>query len=158
MVGGSYGGGGGGSSSIFYGTGGDGGGGAVRIMWGPNRSYPSTNTGDVTPIPPPALTTFTLLDTITGDMSQNSYVQKSYTASNGLVANSTGRLLIQIVASDFRSDMQVDDFNFGGSTINFESGSESFQTTTVGTGLTTYLSTLSNANKDSTYSGLSFQL
>lgn len=43
--GGNYGGGGG----CSYYTGGDGGGGAVRIIWGPNRSFPSTNTADVTP-------------------------------------------------------------------------------------------------------------
>ena len=42
--GGNYGGGGG----CAYYTGGDGGGGAVRIIWGPGRSFPSTNTGNVT--------------------------------------------------------------------------------------------------------------
>ena len=45
--GGSYGGGGGcGSSSE---SGGIAGAGAVRIIWGPNRSFPSTNTNDMTP-------------------------------------------------------------------------------------------------------------
>jgi hypothetical protein len=45
--GGIYGGGAGGSGSAYYG-GGNGGGGAVRIIWGPNRAYPATNTADVT--------------------------------------------------------------------------------------------------------------
>jgi hypothetical protein len=45
--GGIYGGGAGGSGSAYYG-GGNGGGGAVRIIWGPNRAYPNTNTQDVT--------------------------------------------------------------------------------------------------------------
>lgn len=44
--GGSYGGGGGGLEDDTSGTGGGGGGGAVRIMWGDNRSYPSTNVAD----------------------------------------------------------------------------------------------------------------
>jgi hypothetical protein len=46
--GGLYGGGAGGSGSQNYG-GGNGGSGAVRIIWGPNRAYPNTNTQDVTP-------------------------------------------------------------------------------------------------------------
>jgi hypothetical protein len=46
--GGLYGGGAGGAGSQNYG-GGNGGGGAVRIIWGPNRAYPNTNTQDVTP-------------------------------------------------------------------------------------------------------------
>jgi hypothetical protein len=41
--GGSYGGGGGGSNQNY--AGGTGGNGAVRIVWGPNRSFPSTNVG-----------------------------------------------------------------------------------------------------------------
>jgi hypothetical protein len=45
--GGLYGGGAGGSGSAWYG-GGYGGGGGVRIIWGPNRFYPNTNTNDVT--------------------------------------------------------------------------------------------------------------
>jgi hypothetical protein len=45
--GGLYGGGGGGGQSLGGGTRGKGAGGAVRIIWGTNRSYPSTNTGDV---------------------------------------------------------------------------------------------------------------
>jgi hypothetical protein len=45
--GGLYGGGGGGQG-MSYGAR-PGAGGAVRIMWGPGRSYPSTNTGNVTP-------------------------------------------------------------------------------------------------------------
>jgi hypothetical protein len=45
--GGIYGGGAGGSGSAYYG-GGNGGGGAVRIIWGPNRAYPNTNTTDQT--------------------------------------------------------------------------------------------------------------
>jgi len=47
IYGGLYGGGAGGSGSQYYG-GGTGGNGAVRIIWGPNRNYPATNTGDVT--------------------------------------------------------------------------------------------------------------
>jgi hypothetical protein len=47
IYGGLYGGGAGGSGSAYYG-GGTGGNGAVRIIWGPNRNYPATNTGDVT--------------------------------------------------------------------------------------------------------------
>ena len=47
ILGGAFGGGGGGSSTIFFGQGGDGGGGAVRIIWGADRAYPSTNTGNV---------------------------------------------------------------------------------------------------------------
>ena len=47
IYGGLYGGGAGGSGSAYYG-GGTGGNGAVRIIWGPNRAYPATNTGDVT--------------------------------------------------------------------------------------------------------------
>lgn len=43
-VGGSYGGGGGGAENNAQGAGGQG---AVRIIWGPNRSFPSTNTADV---------------------------------------------------------------------------------------------------------------
>jgi hypothetical protein len=42
-----YGGGGGGGQSLGGGTLGKGAGGAVRIIWGTNRSYPSTNTGNV---------------------------------------------------------------------------------------------------------------
>ena len=45
--GGLYGGGAGGSGSAWYG-GGYGASGGVRIIWGPNRFYPSTNTQDVT--------------------------------------------------------------------------------------------------------------
>ena len=45
--GGIYGGGAGGSGSQNYG-GGTGGVGGVRIIWGPNRAYPATNTADVT--------------------------------------------------------------------------------------------------------------
>ena len=45
--GGIYGGGAGGAGSAYYG-GGNGGGGAVRIIWGPNRAYPNTNTTDQT--------------------------------------------------------------------------------------------------------------
>jgi len=49
--GGSYGGGGGAASAATVNgsthRGGDGGDGAVRIIWGPNRAYPSTNTGDL---------------------------------------------------------------------------------------------------------------
>lgn len=41
--GGTYGGGGGGANSTGYG--GAGGAGGVRLMWGPNRSFPNTNTG-----------------------------------------------------------------------------------------------------------------
>jgi hypothetical protein len=42
-------GGGGGGGAYNYGTevGGAGGPGAVRIIWGSNRSFPSTNTGDL---------------------------------------------------------------------------------------------------------------
>jgi hypothetical protein len=47
IYGGLYGGGAGGSGSAYYG-GGTGGNGAVRIIWGPNRAYPATNTNDVT--------------------------------------------------------------------------------------------------------------
>lgn len=47
IYGGQYGGGAGGSGSQNYG-GGFGGSGGVRIIWGPNRFYPSTNTQDVT--------------------------------------------------------------------------------------------------------------
>jgi hypothetical protein len=47
IYGGLYGGGAGGSGSAYYG-GGTGGNGAVRIIWGPNRAYPATNTQDVT--------------------------------------------------------------------------------------------------------------
>jgi len=162
-VGGLYGGGGGGSPSIFWGVGGDGGGGAVRIIWGAGRAFPSTNTADVTVIGGtgtvgvPTGLTFTLLDTITGnDSSVNTWTQKSYGASDGLTANSTGVLLIHMVVSSFRADMQVDDFNFGSGIIDFESSANNFQTTTVGTGLTTYLSTLSDAGKESTYNGLTF--
>lgn len=39
--------GGGGGSSFISSPGGDGGGGAVRIIWGPARAYPSTNTHDM---------------------------------------------------------------------------------------------------------------
>jgi hypothetical protein len=45
--GGSYGGGGGGSTWGGYGLHGDGAVGAVRIIWGENRAFPATNTGDV---------------------------------------------------------------------------------------------------------------
>jgi hypothetical protein len=45
QAGGAYGGGGGGSDSPS--GGGAGGSGAVRIIWGSNRAFPSTNTGDV---------------------------------------------------------------------------------------------------------------
>ena len=45
--GGTYGGGGGGASSSYWGVGGNGGGGAVRIIWGNNRAFPSTNTADI---------------------------------------------------------------------------------------------------------------
>jgi hypothetical protein len=48
IYGGLYGGGAGGSGSAYYG-GGTGGNGAVRIIWGPNRAYPNTNTADRTP-------------------------------------------------------------------------------------------------------------
>jgi hypothetical protein len=44
-VGGSFGGGGGGSGAFC--GGGNGGPAGVRIIWGPNRAYPNTNTGDV---------------------------------------------------------------------------------------------------------------
>jgi hypothetical protein len=44
--GGDFGGGGGGADNTF-GEHGDGGSGAVRIIWGPNRAFPSTNTGDL---------------------------------------------------------------------------------------------------------------
>jgi hypothetical protein len=47
IYGGQYGGGAGGSGSQWYG-GGNGGVGGVRIIWGPNRFYPATNTQDVT--------------------------------------------------------------------------------------------------------------
>ena len=43
---GSYGGGGAGSDNSSFGDP-DGAGGAVRIIWGPNRAFPSTNTGDL---------------------------------------------------------------------------------------------------------------
>lgn len=46
-AGGAYGGGGGGCDDDTNGSGGNGGQGAVRIIWGPGRSYPSTNVGDV---------------------------------------------------------------------------------------------------------------
>lgn len=46
VTGGSYGGGGGGGDTSAYNPG-DGASGAVRIIWGPNRAFPSTNTGDV---------------------------------------------------------------------------------------------------------------
>ena len=52
-AGGSYGGGGGGGNSAQIngphpsGTGGTSGGGIVRIIWGSNRAFPSTNTGDI---------------------------------------------------------------------------------------------------------------
>jgi len=154
-LGGLYGGGGGGAEDDTSRAGANGSVGAVRIIWGAGRSYPSTNTADVTPVS--AGLTFTLLDTITGnDSSVNTWTQKSYGASDGLTGGSTGVLLIHITASSFRADMQVDDFNFGSGVIDFESSANNFQTTTVGTGLTTYLSTLSNANKESTYNGLSF--
>ena len=42
-----YGGGGSGAEDDSGAGGADGGQGAVRIIWGPGRSYPSTNTGDV---------------------------------------------------------------------------------------------------------------
>ena len=45
--GGAYGGGGGADDDDYTGAGGSGAQGAVRIIWGPGRSYPSTNTGDV---------------------------------------------------------------------------------------------------------------
>ena len=45
--GGNYGGGGGACDDDTNGSGGNGGQGAVRIIWGPGRSYPSTNVGDV---------------------------------------------------------------------------------------------------------------
>jgi hypothetical protein len=47
--GGNYGGGGGGSGTMSFSyssTGGNGGQGGVRIIWGPGRNYPATNTGD----------------------------------------------------------------------------------------------------------------
>lgn len=50
ILGGSYGGGGGGPGTSY--GGGPGGPGAVRIIWGPGRSFPSTNTNDVTPYGP----------------------------------------------------------------------------------------------------------
>ncbi len=49
IYGGAYGGGGGGGGTSF--GGGNGGSGAVRIMWGPGRSYPSTSVADITPTP-----------------------------------------------------------------------------------------------------------
>lgn len=49
ITGGSYGGGGGGAENNGSGVPGTpGGGGAVRIIWGNNRSFPSTNTNDIT--------------------------------------------------------------------------------------------------------------
>ena len=43
-MGGLYGGGGGGSSSVVSATGGNGGQGVVRVIFGPGRAFPSTNT------------------------------------------------------------------------------------------------------------------
>ena len=146
-LGGLYGGGGGGAEDDTPGVGGSGGAGAVRIIWGPNRSYPSTNTADVL-VP---------LDTITGNLAQNLYVQKSYTAADGLPPNQTGRLLIQIIAPEFRSDMQVDDFNFGGGTIDFETGVGGFERTSTAERQSVYLSTYSAAVAKSTYDALTFQ-
>jgi hypothetical protein len=52
IQGGYYGGGGGGPGTSWPSASGSGGTGGVRIMWGSNRGYPSTNTGDVTPSGP----------------------------------------------------------------------------------------------------------
>ena len=152
-LGGLYGGGGGGAEDDTPGSGGAGGSGAVRIIWGPSRSYPTSNVADVTPFPAPG---FTLLDTITGNMSINSYVQKTYTASDGLVANETGRLLIQILAINFRSDMQVDDFNFGGGILDFESNVDNFSCTSTADRQSVFLSTLTASARETFYSGLTF--
>jgi hypothetical protein len=49
LLGGTYGGGGGAAGSSWPNAAGNGGGGAVRVIWGTGRSFPSTNTSDVTP-------------------------------------------------------------------------------------------------------------
>lgn len=51
IQGGSYGGGGGGPGTSWPSASGNGGSGAVRIIWGPGRAFPATNTADVTPQP-----------------------------------------------------------------------------------------------------------
>lgn len=94
-----------------------------------------------------------LLETITGTTLQNAWVNYSYGSSDGLPYSLAGRLLIQHIApSTFTSDQQIDDVTVDGTLYDFESDNEGFQYATENT----YLSTLTYANRDSTYTGKSF--
>lgn len=71
---------------------------------------------------------FILLDTITGTTSSNVWTNYSYDSTDGLRANSTGRLLIHHVApTTYTSDQQVDDVNIDGTLYNFESNATGWQ-------------------------------
>jgi hypothetical protein len=71
---------------------------------------------------------FILLDTITGNTSQNVWVNYSYDSTDGLPGGTTGRLLIHHVApTTYTSDQQVDDVNIDGTLYNFDSNATGWQ-------------------------------
>jgi len=101
---------------------------------------------------------FTLLETISGQLSSNNWLTKSYSASDGLVAGETGRLLIHIIApNSFTSDMQVDNFNIDGTSYNFSSSSSGFTRTSHAQQQNTFLSTMTPASRLSTYNAKTFE-
>lgn len=101
---------------------------------------------------------FTLLETIVGQLPINNWPSKSYSVSDGLVAGETGRLLIHMMASSsFRSDMQVDNFNIDGTSYNFASGSSGFERTSLAQQQNTFLSTMTPANRLTTYNAKTFE-
>ena len=71
---------------------------------------------------------FILLDTITGNTSFNAWTTYSYDSTDGLVAGSTGRMLIHHVApTTYTSDQQVDNFFWNGVSTTFSSNNGGFE-------------------------------
>lgn len=102
---------------------------------------------------------FTLLDTITGNDSLiNTWTQYTYSVSDGLVANQTGRIMFSYKSgSSFTGDQQVDSVEIDGTTNTFQSNAESYERTEALTGSNAILfSGVSTAFRSSVYNARSW--
>jgi len=74
-----------------------------------------------------------LLDTITTDSNLSSMFNVTIDSSNGLPASSTGRLIFNIVADEFRTDQQIASINVDSNTtiFNFTNDNEGFEQASI---------------------------
>ena len=128
--GGNYGGGGGGASGNSWGTAGKGGGGFVRIIWGANRSFPSTNTADssadweVGTYIPGTIPTGTSTISINNDFKGNRFVDMNPTmvitsssVENGGKTDATSILFV-LTSSEPIANFDVNDITVNNGTLS----------------------------------------